>query len=436
MKMLRLLVLVCLMFGTYHHAEAAKVHIETSFQKVKDDLSMTCKCNANGTFSVVIDEAPKDHGEWVVGDPTFLWSIAPAANLTFATVTEPSVSLSLNEGAFGISYKVKVVVTWVETHSVTKATNTIPAPPEEMTLDAIRLDGLTVSTPDMIDGMLCDNREGLVRIIIKGGSPETQMVLSFTLSSRPVETSGIINKVGCGTDIAFYNLLDPLIWTTSPIYWYGTLPGHCCYTNHFAYTFTAALDSKCIVAKDYKMTMPNERPVMVPQPPKRKSTRGDAVLGQNNRWRCNIEFRDFEKTALIMGLPTTDQYVEETEKEETFHKGQWEGTVPTSEGGTGDLYTATGCKYWFGKQDDDQYYGEGATAEEAENNATYLMSIACFKEETQSRSIWSKDSFAFIEVGAKKHAGFNAAWMYHCMYEEKYGQAEKQVNYSHPAHGN
>lgn len=437
MKMMFKVIVGCLIFGSYSHADAAtpapRVHIETDYKNVADHLSMTCKCKSDGMFSAVINDAPKNHDEWVVGSPSFLWSIAPNANLTFATVTEPSVNLSLGEVAFGISYKIKVVVKWIETHSVTKATNTIEAK-DEMELDAIRLDGLTVSTHDMIDGMLCDNREGAVEILVTGCSPETQKTLSFALSSKPVETSGIVNKVGCGTGITFYKTVDPLKWTTSKIYWYGTLPGHCCFNNHFEYKFTAALDLKCIVTNTYAMTMPEQDPGYIPQFQTKASIgTPEPVTGEPNLWRCSFTFEDAHKTGFFIGLPTTDQYASEVMKEETYHESQWKATVPTSEGGSGDLYTAKGCRYWLAQAGMNQYYATGSSSAAALQNARTAVSLGIQTENEKAYIIWDT-SLGLREVKAKAQAGYNAAWMYHCMYEYTLGPAEKQTRDFHPAY--
>jgi hypothetical protein len=441
MKMMFKVIAGCLMFGTYNNAQAAKVHIETDFKKVTDDLSMTCKCTPDGAFSAVIDESPKDHDEWVVGDPSFLWSITPSANLTFATVTEPLVNLSLSDDAFGISYKVKVVVTWIETHSITKATNPIELK-KEMVLDAVRLDGLTVETPDMINGMLCDNRTGTVNIACSGCSIETQKTLSLTLSSMPVETSGIINKVGCGTDIAFFKTTDPLKWTTSTNYWYGTLPGHCCYFNHFEYKFTAALDSKCIVTKKYAMTMPPAVAVMNPSWSNASTISEPTYNAVTKMWRCNITLRDYIKDGNCTGLPTTNQYDPEAAVEENYHLKQWKGTVSLDEGGQGDCATAVQLKGWlkspstahsFGLQWDNEVpYVEKSASTVAFSYAQAAVSWAMTAEQTEAWSVWTKDQ-PFIEVKAKAFAGYNAAWKYHCTYEsdDNYGPEEKVKNYSH-----
>ena len=46
----------------------------------------------------------------------------------------------------------------------------------------------------------------------------------------------------------------------------------------------------------------------------------EQVPGVTNQYRCRIEFKDFHKTARIVGLPVTNQYLEEIQKEEEFHK--------------------------------------------------------------------------------------------------------------------
>ena len=270
---------------------------------------------------------------------------------------------------------------------------------------------------------LIDNRTAIVTITLHGIDNPSEH--SYQLRAVPDQAEGIVNKYG--TDVFFSPTSDPLVWRTSKIYWYGKNPGQCCASYRFPYHFSLSVDDGlCGSEASYPVQMPeNEDPCMYGDvEPSSESIihEPEQVPGVTNQYRCRIEFKDFHKTARIVGLPTTDQYAEETEKEEEFHKKQWLGTVPTSQGGQGDCFTAEGLIFFAGFTGNGPYYVYGNTPEEAKEKAKRTLNCCNTKEYMACSEIWNAER-GFIELKAKEHAGYNAAWKYHCTYEEEFGSS-------------
>ena len=122
----------------------ASVHIDTTFTLVEEGYAITCTHEPSGSFSAVIDDAPKPHDEWIVGDPTYTWTISPSKSLTFAPTDASTVNLTLGADAFGKSYGVALKVKWVETNDKTGASHEIVAL-AALTLDAVSIETETVS---------------------------------------------------------------------------------------------------------------------------------------------------------------------------------------------------------------------------------------------------------------------------------------------------
>ena len=270
---------------------------------------------------------------------------------------------------------------------------------------------------------LIDNRTAIVTITLHGIDNPSEH--SYQLRAVPDQAEGIVNKYG--TDVFFSPTSDPLVWRTSKIYWYGKNPGQCCASYRFPYHFSLSVDDGlCGSEASYPVQMPeNEDPCMYGDvEPTSESIihEPEQVPGVTNQYRCRIEFKDFRKKAETDGLPTTDQYAEETEKEEEFHKKQWLGTVPTSQGGQGDCFTAEGLIFFAGFTGNGPYYVYGNTPEEAKEKAKRTLNCCNTKEYMACSEIWNAER-GFIELKAKEHAGYNAAWKYHCTYEEEFGSS-------------
>ena len=276
---------------------------------------------------------------------------------------------------------------------------------------------------------LTDNRQATVTISVAGiSNPET---LVFQLEAEPVETGSLINKGG--TSIGFTPTDDPLVWRTSTVYWYGLLPDNCCWNNKYAYLFSLSVLG-CVVTEQYHVDWPNESPRMVGDVSATSSTiihESEPVPGIANFYRCLIEFGGFLKTARVEEVPTTDQYNEETTKEEEFHAKQWLGEVSTSEGGQGDCFTAKGVAWHANCVGAGPWHMYGFSPEVAKAKAEDTVEAGEREEKRKSLEIWESDR-GFVELKAKAHAGYNAAWKSHCTYEQTYGATPK--NHNHPAY--
>ena len=226
----------------------------------------------------------------------------------------------------------------------------------------------------------------------------------------------------------------PLGEKASPA-WYGKLPGQCCYTNRFAYEFTLSVDTdRCVVSNRYAVGFPNENPNAKALPNLTSNTvvhEPELVPGGNNRYQCLIEFGDIPVTAWTEGLPTTSQYSEEVKREEEYHVKQFLGQVSTDEGGQGDCCTAKGVAWMANCIGDGPFYEYGDTPEEATQNASDMVGQAEIDERAMSREI-VESNLGFRELKAKAHAGFNAAYKYHCTYEPRFGPTP--THYRHPAY--
>jgi hypothetical protein len=284
------------------------------------------------------------------------------------------------------------------------------------------------------DGFLTDNREATVTIALWDIDDPTG--LSFEFEAAPVEPGDLINKPG--TAISFSPTDNPLVWRTSKIYWYGVLPDNCCWFNSYAYRFMLTISGasgSCAVSNEYGMVWPDDdRPAMLGNYSDSSLTiihDPELVPGMTNSYRCLIEFGNFEKTALAINIPTTDQYSEETTKEEEFHVKQWLGQVHVNQGGQGDCFTAKGIKWMLGWVGEGPWYTYGSTPDEARAEAEVKLDEGEMKEILQSMDIWEMDQ-GFVELKSKEHADYNAAFTYHCTYEPIFGP--DPFNHHHPAY--
>jgi hypothetical protein len=284
------------------------------------------------------------------------------------------------------------------------------------------------------NNVLTDNREATVTISLPESVDTTD--ISFTLTAIPIETGSLINN-NKGTAISFTETENPLIWRASKTYWYGVSPDAECWDDTHEYEFSVKLDGvEYTVLKDYVVSLPDENPGMRPDLPNEDTSETiihdpEPVPGVGGRYRCLIEFKDFIKEGHLFGLPTTDQYAEETQKEEEFHKKQWLGEVSINLGGQGDLYTGKGIQYMLGWVRTGPWYVYGATPGEASFLAEQTVIEGEELEVEASNNIFDNDR-GFIELKAKEHAGYNAAYTYECTYLSTHGA--NPTNHHHPAY--
>ena len=322
---------------------------------------------------------------------------------------------------------------WAERDRVILAEHNINGCKDEAKFSVVSA-GFTVESdyPHHSGPVLTDNREATVRIFVTGiDDPGNH---SFQLTAKPVETGSLINKGG--TSITFTPTDNPLVWRTSTVYWYGKLPGQCCYKNRFAYEFTLAVDTDlCVVSNRCTVGWPDENPnatCFVAEDSDTVVHEPEPVPGITNYYRCLIEFGGFLKVACYAGLPTC-QYCEEIDREEEYHVKQWLGQVSTDEGGLGDCFSAKGVAWMANCIGDGPWYTYASTPEEARERAIEMVEQAEQAELSLSTSIKDNDR-GFRELKAKAHAGYNAAFMYHCVYEHDPDYGANPVNHRHPAY--
>lgn len=299
------------------------------------------------------------------------------------------------------------------------------------TVTVLKVDFIVESDePKGVGAGLTDNREATVTISVEG--LDDPSVLAFSFDATPVETGNLINKMG--TAISFTPTADPLVWRTSKTYWYGVLPDRCCYFNHHAYEFVLTIDGACSVVNEYAVGWPDEDPEMqgtVHWPSTTVIHDAELVPGFTNWYRCLIVFGDFPKSTKITGIPTTCQYAEEMAKEEEYHEKQWMGQVNENQGGQGDCFTAKGIKWMINWVGEGPWYTYGDTPEEARAEAENKVTYGQQTEWDESGPITEADN-GYVELKAKEYVGWNAAYKYHCTYEQEYGP--NPVNHHHPAY--
>jgi hypothetical protein len=128
---------------------------------------------------------------------------------------------------------------------------------------------------------------------------------------------------------------------------------------------------------------------------------------------------------------------EECRKEEEYHLKQWLGEVSESEGGQIDCCTAEGVRFYCSEISDPSVLPivYDLSADLVHAKACAYVHAAENAEKDTALNIALREERRFIEVKAKAAANYNAAWKYHCTYEEggKYPPS-LQSNIKHPAY--
>lgn len=132
------------------------------------------------------------------------------------------------------------------------------------------------------------------------------------------------------------------------------------------------------------------------------------------------------------------QYADKVREEEEFHLQQLKGLVPDDQGGQGDCFTTKGIKYFITQQAvsnanivTSTWIVKGTSKQEAEQNADMVINEAVANEIRESFRIRQADR-GFREYTVKQRVNFNAAFRYHCAYEQEYGP--RPANNVHPAY--
>ncbi len=286
---------------------------------------------------------------------------------------------------------------------------------------------------DSLSGDLTDNQEATVSLLLSGIS--SLQGHSASMSVRPEHTAGGVNKAGTSVSVAVDTSSSK--WRTTRVYWYGVNPDGCCYFMRFNYVFDLTVDGVRCASRKYDVGWPDESPRMeygYPTDNTACSISTAEYVQSNGLWRAKIVFGDFPaKKGVVKGCPTSDQYFVETEREENFHKMQWEGAVPVVQGGSGDCFTIRGMRWFairkFGMSADDYVYGVSPIA--ARISACNILRKAINEEIEESTRV-DAQRLKFNEFHAKAYAGYNAAWKYHCCYQGS--DTEDPTNVVHKAY--
>lgn len=296
------------------------------------------------------------------------------------------------------------------------------------------------------DGALIDCRTATVGVepCVAGSTLANR---SFDLVCTPVENGALVND-NRGTAVTAKKI-GLNIWRTSPIYWYGVLPDRDCSKYHHEYSFDLRENGKTVISRKCPVGWPESNAFSAVLPPSENDThRSEAKFYHSKSedyWYCEIIFEpfNFEQGSICtepdgVNFTWTGQYADKIRAEEEFHIKQVKGEVPTSQGGQGDCYTIKGLKYFISQQAisnqnvvTSTWIVKGKTRQEAEDNADAVIANAVKQELVESLKIRFADR-GFMEYAVKRHLNYNAAFRYHCSYEETYGS--NPINHSHPAY--
>ena len=238
-------------------------------------------------------------------------------------------------------------------------------------------------------------------------------------------------------------------WPTTKIYWYGLsdAANGCCYWSKFNYVFELHVDGVLCDVHKYNVVWPRETPSFSEVVCVGISTYELAEPCGGGRFRSHLKLADFGRTANVGGQPSSCQYTREMDKEENYHKDQDLCVVPVEKCGEGDLFTARGIFYCATNfcANGGQFNVNANTTVEISGDDIYVYAddeltaeldaneiLTCFEAEENrlSRSL-RKSRLLLKEFWAKNHAGYNAAWKYHCTYGK--GSETEPAYERHPA---
>lgn len=204
-------------------------------------------------------------------------------------------------------------------------------------------------------------------------------------------------------------------------YWYGLGKPNCCHHNRFPYEVKLFERREGLVAtEEVTVGWPDEHPEAEVDPKFPEYQVPITVDG--SRYKAVINLPQFERVVVPFDKDSvTDQYREETIKEEEYHIKQFTGEASWEEGGEPDIYSI------------DKVYERLAVSANLVNGVIYSYvgeSKSAFTERVRKEIQAEVDEEVRIsqevldvnlwyrEVKAKAHAGYNAAWQYHCTYED------------------
>ncbi len=371
---------------------------------------------AGFNYVLVQDPIPKE--EWEMSGPDESWNISPKLKAGTFESFGKRAHLKLRAADYGHSYTIELELTWTLTNKDTKE-KVKESRSATYCLDAVFYwfmmfcsDG-TMSETGL---SLVDNHPAEVTVRAEGCSRPELVSLSFT--SRPVANGTPINKMG--TEMKFIRK-SPLVFQVPKTFWYGLKKPQCCYTNQFPYEIVVREAHDGVVdVQTETVGMPRWEDAVAKMsaiPPK-YTIKVDAEQGI---YRVSVTMSEFERVIKVEGVEdVTNQYADEIKKEEEFHALQFKEDTSWEDGGEPDIYSAKEVrKEVLSKYKDDPivfYSSEDEPLGSVSNRVADLIEKAIQDEIYVSRSVMDIN-YNYHELKAKIHAGYNAAWMYHCTYE-------------------
>lgn len=404
-------------------AEGASVTIYSTAPIYADHYSRINTNDSYEVFGVRINTLPDVRQEWHIEKRDIQWTISPSKSgrNVPADLKSSSIVVYFNPADFGKSYTIEVKVIWTLVSD--SGEWDFEEASDSFTLDAILYD-FSVSSADgsiAINGSpLVDNRAAIAIVSPTGCTRPELLDLSF--SSNPEELNPI-NKAGTTMNFVKRNSLT---FRAEKVFWYGLAKPNCCYHKEYYYAITLMADGQSVAKRRETVGWPDEHPeanVNVSRPTYSFSLLG----GDSPPYSVEMSLGRF----ILHADPidgSTDQYAHETDVEEDFHVKQALGQVGLDKGGEPDLYQRKFVLRSLGFAEGDRiifYSTSTETMHEFQLRVFRAVRMAIETEANDSYSQWCLDE-GYREKMAKKEAGYNAAWKYHCTYEDCLGREEDQ----------
>lgn len=299
------------------------------------------------------------------------------------------------------------------------------------------------------EGRLIDSRAATIVVSTK---PETVDIsgLDLSFSCVPVEAGVLVND-GRGTAVAITQMSNR-VWRTSEFYWYGVAPNRECAGLSHQYEIALKSGGRTVRTRRLPVAWPEENAYSFwPLPTENATFAGEPVFYRSmstSYWYCAINFVGFEKSEGEVftdphesGTPFawSGQYAGQIREEEEFHLRQSRGEVSVSEGGFPDCFTTNGIKYFIAQEArananiaTSTWIVKGGSSDDARDRAREVIARAVANELAESTRIYRlRSNRGYMELKCKEHVGYNAAWRYHCTYQNEYGTSPLRV--LHPA---
>lgn len=409
------------------------VSISCSGGVVADGYSRFSSSSATASFTCVVLSPPVPRKEWRLEDESIKWSVSPTPKR--GSFTSPSLTCAIlslvHPYDFGVSYEVCVSVSWTLRDSKSAANETVTREARHV-VDAVAYSfemACSDGTASLSGDKLIDNHPAAVTVTARGCTRPD--LLDLDISASPAEEGPLVNKAG--TEMQFVKK-GPLLFSTPKTFWYGKAKPDCCYTKRYPYAIhlLEASDGLVAIGKE-TVGWPNEHPEasVAIYPPENTAVR---YASSDGRAFASVLFgRTVKKVSRVDPSMVTDQYQEETIREENFHVKQFLGEVPWSEGGEGNLYSLKKVadkvgRPYAGLGECVVWSGVGETDSAFRTRVEALITDELANEWEVSDTVFEGNR-AFREVKAKAHAGYNAAWTYQCTYEANGYPAEDSVQH-------